>query len=94
MMIQVFVLALALCTPFFGADWPTFGHDPQRSGWAFEKALYNSGRAMTSWVHFSGLAAADGCEYAALLNQELFSARKEQILIQSKQSKTEGDRRE
>src|SRR5271157_4523102 len=23
------------------ADWPTFGHDPQRSGWAFDEAKLN-----------------------------------------------------
>jgi outer membrane protein assembly factor BamB len=28
------------------------------------KELYNSGTAMTSWVHFSGLALADGHIYA------------------------------
>jgi outer membrane protein assembly factor BamB len=34
-------LALLLCPAaslnLRGADWPTFGHDPQRSGWAFEE---------------------------------------------------------
>src|SRR5215831_13569991 len=24
-----------------GGDWTTFGHDPQRSGWAFEKTTLN-----------------------------------------------------
>src|SRR2546422_11078394 len=27
-----------LCTPLGAADWLTFAHDPQRSGWAFEEA--------------------------------------------------------
>ena len=36
--------------PFtMGADWTTFGHDPQRSGWAFEETTLSpanvSGRA-------------------------------------------------
>ena len=28
------------------------------------RELYNSGSAMTGWVHFSGLALADGSVYA------------------------------
>ncbi|HUI42725.1 MAG TPA: PQQ-binding-like beta-propeller repeat protein [Terriglobia bacterium] len=36
------VLAIAsivslICIPLLGGDWPTFGHDPQRSGWAAEE---------------------------------------------------------
>src|SRR3989442_3281185 len=27
-----------LCAPLRAADWLTFAHDPQRSGWAFEEA--------------------------------------------------------
>lgn len=29
--------SLLIPTSFSAADWPTFGHDPQRSGWAFEE---------------------------------------------------------
>ncbi len=29
--------ALLLTVPLSAADWPTFGHDPQRSGWAVEE---------------------------------------------------------
>ncbi len=29
--------ALLAGAPLPGADWPTFGHDPQRSGWAFDQ---------------------------------------------------------
>jgi len=28
---------LSLCVNVWGADWPTFGHDPQRSGWAAQE---------------------------------------------------------
>ena len=28
---------LFLCVNGWGADWPTFGHDPQRSGWAVQE---------------------------------------------------------
>jgi outer membrane protein assembly factor BamB len=37
-----------LCVSLFfsvvmnGGDWPTFGHDPQRSGWAFEEKILTS----------------------------------------------------
>ncbi len=34
------------------ADWPTFGHDPQRTGWAFEEAdlsLTNAGDIELKW---------------------------------------------
>jgi len=31
------ILALTLCQAAWGADWLTFGHDPQRTGWAFEE---------------------------------------------------------
>lgn len=30
-------LGLLLTLPLSAADWPTFGHDPQRSGWAVEE---------------------------------------------------------
>jgi outer membrane protein assembly factor BamB len=29
------------CGALWGADWPTFGHDPQRSGWAFGEETLN-----------------------------------------------------
>ena len=35
------IVALAVCLsarPGHAQDWPTFGHDPQRSGWAFEES--------------------------------------------------------
>jgi outer membrane protein assembly factor BamB len=32
---------LLLCVTSWGADWPTFGHDPQRSGWAVEEDSLN-----------------------------------------------------
>ncbi len=33
----ILLLSLALIAPIFGGDWLTFGHDPQRSGWAFDE---------------------------------------------------------
>ncbi|MGC2765542.1 MAG: hypothetical protein WB607_08545, partial [Candidatus Acidiferrum sp.] len=37
------------------ADWPTFGHDPQRTGWAFEETILNrenvAGLALRWKVH-------------------------------------------
>ena len=32
-------LTLALGTRLFAGDWLTFGHDPQRTGWAFEETV-------------------------------------------------------
>jgi outer membrane protein assembly factor BamB len=32
---------LLLCVTGWGADWPTFGHDPQRSGWATQEDSLN-----------------------------------------------------
>lgn len=34
---HVFVAFILLPTSLHAADWPTFAHDPQRSGWAFEE---------------------------------------------------------
>ena len=36
---QMKIVLLMTLFPFTlrAADWPTFGHDPQRSGWAFEE---------------------------------------------------------
>src|SRR5215831_13663622 len=34
-------LTLALGTRLFAGDWLTFGHDPQRTGWAFEETVLN-----------------------------------------------------
>src|SRR6516165_4466458 len=31
------ILLLLVAAPIPGADWPTFGHDPQRSDWALEE---------------------------------------------------------
>jgi outer membrane protein assembly factor BamB len=50
------VLALSLTISFssavFGADWPTFGHDPQRSGFAFDEStltVNNVGQLELKW---------------------------------------------
>jgi len=42
-----FTITLSLCSCLkararSGADWPTFGHDPQRTGWAFEESILTS----------------------------------------------------
>jgi len=34
---HAFAALFLLITSVSAADWPTFGHDPQRSGWAFEE---------------------------------------------------------
>src|SRR5258706_1994044 len=31
------LLMISAFRPCLAGDWPTFGHDPQRSGWAFEE---------------------------------------------------------
>src|SRR5260370_32470176 len=36
LLVQVFSL-VCLSFPATAVDWPTFAHDPQRSGWAFEE---------------------------------------------------------
>jgi len=36
----------------YAADWPTFGHDPQRSGWAIEEkqlTVENVSRLELKW---------------------------------------------
>ena len=38
----VLVLVLCAVNPGKAADWPTFGHDPQRSGWATEEKILNT----------------------------------------------------
>ena len=38
--------------PLLAADWPTFGHDPQRSGWAREERVLsrdNVARLTLKW---------------------------------------------
>jgi outer membrane protein assembly factor BamB len=37
----VLVVLLAAASSLRSADWPTFAHDPQRSGWAFEENKLN-----------------------------------------------------
>jgi len=37
LLILVFLSTLFFASPNEAADWPTFGHDPQRSGWASEE---------------------------------------------------------
>ena len=35
------ILAVLICSPtLFAGDWPTFGHDPQRSGWAHSEKAF------------------------------------------------------
>ena len=34
-------LSLTLVSVSMAGDWTTFGHDPQRSGWAFEETTLN-----------------------------------------------------
>jgi hypothetical protein len=41
----VFVSWLSVAAPLQAADWPTFGHDPQRSGWASEETDLNTKNA-------------------------------------------------
>ena len=36
-----FLLLLALSTAVLAGDWLTFGHDPQRTSWAFEETKLN-----------------------------------------------------
>lgn len=40
--VLLLLLIAPLITPLRGADWPTFGHDPQRSGWAFEETTLSA----------------------------------------------------
>lgn len=49
--VQVAALLL-FSTSLHAADWPTFGHDPQRSGWAFEESTLapdNVGQLELRW---------------------------------------------
>ena len=39
----VFAVSMLASVTLGGADWPTFGHDPQRSGWAFEESTLAAG---------------------------------------------------
>lgn len=39
--ICTFVCMLSICAAVAAGDWPTFGHDPQRTGWAFEEDALN-----------------------------------------------------
>lgn len=41
----VFVSWLSVATVLQAVDWPTFGHDPQRSGWASEETDLNTKNA-------------------------------------------------
>jgi outer membrane protein assembly factor BamB len=40
---EVFASLILLATTLRGADWLTFAHDPQRSGWAFEETTLTPG---------------------------------------------------
>jgi outer membrane protein assembly factor BamB len=45
--VLVAATALVLARLMLPADWTTFGHDPQRSGWAFEETIINRDNAAT-----------------------------------------------
>ena len=38
---QLLAVLFLVCTPPYAADWPTFGHDPQRTGYAFEEEAFS-----------------------------------------------------
>ncbi|HUZ45380.1 MAG TPA: PQQ-binding-like beta-propeller repeat protein [Terriglobia bacterium] len=41
-LVFVFVVLMGRCVELAAGDWPTFGHDPQRSGYAFNEAKLNA----------------------------------------------------
>jgi hypothetical protein len=48
----LFLVTLALSTSLWSADWPTFAHDSQRSGWAFEETTlkpHNAAQLELKW---------------------------------------------
>lgn len=50
--IYLFLLILVMARCVFAGDWPTFGHDPQRTGWAFEEdslSPANAARLELKW---------------------------------------------
>ncbi len=43
--ISAAAILLSLCAASFAGDWLTFGHDPQRTGWAFEETKISPANA-------------------------------------------------
>jgi outer membrane protein assembly factor BamB len=48
----VVALVFSLAAPAFAGDWLTFGHDPQRTGWAFEETQLTPANAGTLGVRW------------------------------------------
>ena len=43
--IRITIVALWLSAALYANDWPTFGHDPERTGWAFEESTLTPANA-------------------------------------------------
>ena len=62
----VFASAVALSIPLAAADWTTFGHDPQRTGWAFEETAINRDNASTMVLKWKTKLAVESYSLSAL----------------------------
>jgi len=52
-LLRVLLAWLLLTLPLFGADWLTFGYDPQRTGWAFNETVltpHNASSLELKWA--------------------------------------------
>jgi outer membrane protein assembly factor BamB len=57
-------LSFAISVP--GADWKTFGHDPQRTGWALEETTISRDNASTMVLKWKSKLANDSYSLSAL----------------------------
>lgn len=60
------VLTVAFCLPSLSADWTTFGHDPQRSGWASEETTINRDNVSTMVLKWKAKVPAEAYSLSAL----------------------------
>jgi outer membrane protein assembly factor BamB len=58
------ILSVSCRSP--SADWTTFGHDPQRTGWAFEETTINRDNAPTMVLKWKSKVANDSYSLSAL----------------------------
>jgi len=59
-------ISILFALPAEPADWPTFGHDPQRSGWAFQETTINRDNAATLVLKWKAKLPSESYSLSAL----------------------------
>jgi outer membrane protein assembly factor BamB len=63
---SLLIISILFTLPALSADWPTFGHDPQRTGWAFEETTINRDNAGTLVLKWKAKVPSESYSLSAL----------------------------